>query len=82
MAIREITGALTMITIFVIMFFFAVSVMDPFYQSVQAYPMGGMAGSVDGIHAAVVQYMFPIGIASILIVTVLYILNRERQTVR
>lgn len=71
-----------MITIFVFMFFFAAATFDPFYQAVQSYPMGGMGGSVDGMHAAIVQYMFPIGIASILIVTVLYILNRERQTVR
>lgn len=81
-SIKYVLWALVTLTVFAIMFFFAVAVMDPFVAAVEGYPMGGMGDSVDGIHTAIVQYMVPVFIGSTIIVTVLYILREERQTVR
>lgn len=81
-SIKYVLWALITMTVFAIMFFVAVSIMDPFVAAVSGYPMGGMGGSVDSIHAAIVQYSVPVFIGSTIIVTVLYILREERQTVR
>lgn len=82
MAIKQITGAITMLTVFAVMFFFAIATVDPLYATLSQYSMGGMASEAAGIHEAIVKYMAPVMIASILIVTVFYILRSERQTVR
>ena len=81
-SIKHVIWALVTLTTFAIMFFFAVAVFDPFYETANAYPMGGMSGSVDNMHAAIVKYMPPVFIASTIIVAVLFILREERQTVR
>ncbi len=82
MAIKEITGALTMMGVFVIMFFVAIAIVDPLYATLSGFSMGGMGSQAEGIHVAIVKYSVPVFLGSVLVTTVFYILNRERQTVR
>lgn len=81
-SIKYVIFAVTTLTVFAIMFFFAIATVDPFYNTVSGYAMGGMESQAGNIHTAIVKYMPPVFIASTLIVTVLYILREERQTVR
>jgi len=59
----------------------AVAVLDPLRALVLTYDLGGMNGQVNGIHTALVKYMAPASMVTIIIWAVLRILRDERQQV-
>lgn len=79
---RGITTALVMVGLFAITYLIAVAVMDPLSTTILAYDLGGMGGQVEGIHTALVKYMVPVFLGSVLLWAVFWILRKERQTVR
>lgn len=82
MALKAVTTFMTLAALFTIAFFLSVAMFDPLVPIVQGFDLGGMGGQVTDIHVALVKYIVPVFLGSILVWAVLYILREERQTVR
>lgn len=79
---RGITTAIVLVGLFAIAYLVAVAVLDPLSTIALGYDLGGMGGQVEGIHVAVVKYMVPVFLGSVLVWAVFWIMRSERQTVR
>lgn len=77
-----ITTLIVFVAMFAIAFLIAVAVADPLVTTVTGYNLGGMGTQVDAIHVALVKYMVPVALGTMIVWAVIWIMRRERQTVR
>lgn len=82
MALKAITTFMTFAALFVIAYFMGVAILDPVVPVVQSFDLLGFGSQVDSIHVAIVKYMVPVFLATIIIWAAIFILREERQTVR
>lgn len=79
---KGITTFVVLVAMFSVGLLISVAVMDPLSQIILGYNLGGMGGQVSNIHVAAVKYIVPVGLGTFLLWCVLYILRRERNTIR
>lgn len=81
MSLRGISTALVLIFVLSIGLLLGVGIFDPLQTTVAGFNPDNM-GAINNIHEVMVKWLVPVGLGTILLWAVLWILREERQTVR